>query len=112
MNSFFRRRRGTTFAGCEAALAGFRAGRAGGRGGIFCVQTSEQRRQGDTNGLEHRSGTAWRLIAPHLEASLLVDGGRDDAVEVGDDVVPLGIQFGRLQPVLQFPAQHQRQEGG
>ena len=31
-------------------------------------------------------------------------------VEVGDDVLPLEIQFGRLQPVLQFLAQHQRQE--
>ena len=34
MDSFFRGRRGTTLAGCEAALAGFRAERAGGCGGI------------------------------------------------------------------------------
>ena len=50
-DSVFRGRRGTTFTGGEAALAGFRAGRAGGRGGFFCVQASKQGRQGDTNGL-------------------------------------------------------------
>src|SRR5512134_199669 len=103
MDSVFRGRRGTTLAGGEVALAGFRAGRAGGCGGIFCVQTSEQRRQGDTNGLEHRSGTAWRLIAQHEATSMLLNGGLDDAVEVGDDVLPLEIQFSCLQPGPAIP---------
>src|SRR5512133_4259056 len=102
MNSFFHGRRGTTRTGCEAALARF-CGRKSGRlsGGTLRLRASEQGRQGDTNGPDHCSGTAGRLIAQHEATSLLVDGGLDDAVEVGDDVLPLEIQFSRLQPVLQ-----------
>src|SRR5512144_521674 len=81
----------------EAILDGRRSGRLS--GGTLRLRASEQGRQGDTNGLDHCSGTAGRLIAQHEATSLLVDGGLDDAVEVGDDVLPLEIQFSRLQPV-------------
>ena len=63
--------RGTTAAGGEAALARF-----GGRRvvGLLAIEATEQRRQGDADSLEHRAGTARRLVAQDEAAALAVDG--------------------------------------
>lgn len=68
-------------------------------------------RQGDAGGLEQGAGDAGRGRAQdHLLAGL-VDLDFLQAVEVAQHVAPLRAEAGGAAPVLEFLAQHERQEG-
>ena len=74
-------------------------------------QLTDERRQGDADGLADDTGTAGGLDAQHEALGSLIDGDLLDPVEVAHDVCPFRLGAGGVETFVELLAQDEGEEG-